>query len=260
MTEKEAKKLVKETFENSFKKDRFCNFAQNLLNKIDTGKALRRPQTGSYISKGFQDFIRSLDRIGQYKDPNGKIIDILIVKLKKETSLERARTTQRNYIAKYLKEDRGGQLKDGALTAFVSPDEKDWRFSLVKIDYKFDKQGKIKDKLTPARRYSFLLGKDEASHTAQSCLLPIFQNDNKNPKLEDLEQAFSVEKITKEFFEKYRSLFYTLKEALDKIIAEDDKLKKHFVDKGINSADFSKKTVGPNCVPVFPSKKRAGLA
>ena len=38
---------------------------------------------------------------------------------------------QRNFVAWYLNSSRGGELKDAALVAFVAPDEKDWRFSLV---------------------------------------------------------------------------------------------------------------------------------
>ena len=48
-----------------------------------------------------------------------KMIDILIVHLK-ETSIERARTMQRNFIAWYLNGSRGNELKDAALVAFVS--------------------------------------------------------------------------------------------------------------------------------------------
>ena len=51
------------------------------------------------------------------KKPEEKKIDILIVQLKKETSLERARTMQRNFIAWYLNGSRGGVLKDAALVA-----------------------------------------------------------------------------------------------------------------------------------------------
>ena len=76
-----------------------------------------------------------MERIGKFSDGE-HAIDILVIKLKKETSLERARTMQRNFVAWYLNGSRGGELKDAALVAFVSPDETDWRFSLVKMDYR----------------------------------------------------------------------------------------------------------------------------
>ena len=259
MREDQARNLVKKTLEKPFDKVQFGILLKNLLNKMDETKAFRKPQTGQYIAEAFRDSVKSLDRIGQYKNRNAdrreEVIDILIVHLKKEVSLKTARTTQRNYIARYLKEDRGGQLKDGALVAFVSPGGEDWRFSFVQIDYRFDEQGKIKDELTPARRHSFLVGENERSHTAQSALVPLLKNDDQNPSLKDLEEAFSVEKATKEFFEKYRSLFLTLKETLDKTIEKDKNIKAEFENKGIKSSDFSKKLLGQIVFLYFLQKK-----
>ena len=259
MREEQARDLIRKVFEEPFDKKQFNILIKNLLNNMDEAKAFSIPQSGQYISQGFKDAVKSLDRIGQYKTLNAdgreEVIDILIVHLKKEASLKRARTTQRNYIAKYLKEDRGRSFKDGALVAFISPDEEDWRFSLIQIDYRFDANGKVKDVLTPARRFSFLVGKNESSHTAQSCLLPLLKEDGKNPSLKDLEEAFSVEKVTREFFEKYRALFHKLKESLDKIILEDNKIKKDFESKGIQSSDFAKKLLGQIVFLYFLQKK-----
>ena len=112
--------------------------------------------------------------------------------------------------------------KEAALVAFVSPDEEDWRFSLVKMDYKFEQtqtgKMKVKEEFTPARRWSFLVGVNENSHTAQSRLVNILANDEHSPTLAELEQAFDIETVTKEFFIKYRELFIRTKEELDKVI------------------------------------------
>ncbi|MDP3142891.1 MAG: class I SAM-dependent DNA methyltransferase, partial [Candidatus Omnitrophota bacterium] len=170
--------------------------------------------------------------------------------------LDRARTTQRNFIARYLK-DRGE--KDAGLIAFVSPDEEDWRFSLVKMDYRFEegKNGKvkIKEEFTPARRWSFLVGKNENSHTAQSKLYPIIANDEHNPTLAELEYAFNIEKVTKEFFEKYRDLFLRNKETLDEVVAGDASIKADFEAKGVNTVDFAKKLLGQIVFLYFLQKK-----
>ena len=255
MRREQAKKLVKETFEKPFDKGRFNLFIKNLLNKMNEGKTFPKPQTGQYVFEAFRDSVKSLDRIGKYKDPDGKIIDILIVQLKKETSLERARPAQRNFIGRYLKGSRGGVFKDGALTAFVSPNEENWRFSFIKIDYRFDEKSKVKDELTPARRFSFLVGNNESSHTAQQCFVPLLEEDSKNPTLKTLEEAFSVEKVTKEFFEKYHSLFLNLKDSLDEIIEKDKKIKADFESKEIKSSDFSKKLLGQIVFLYFLQKK-----
>jgi hypothetical protein len=149
-----ARKLVKDTFERPFDKPRFTYFAKNLFQSLDQS----RPFTyaGNTVPKAYQDYISSMERIGQYVDSDDKKIDTLVVRLKKETSLERARTMQRNFIAWYLNGSR--DYKDAAVVAFLSPEEEDWRFSLVKMEYSLDGEGKPIQELTPARRWSFLVG------------------------------------------------------------------------------------------------------
>jgi len=205
MEKYEAKNLIINTFEKPFEKEQFVSFILNLLNLKSDEIIHKRPSTGIYTTKVFMDYIKSFYRIAKYEDENGKKIDILIVKLKKEKSLERARSMQRNFIARYLKGSRG-YYKDAALVAFVSPDNDDWRFSFVKIHYLF-KENKAAEMLSSALRYSFLVGKNEISYTAQSQLIPFLLDDKNKPTLEMLEQAFSVEKVSDKFFQDYRELY-----------------------------------------------------
>jgi len=258
MDKQQARNIVKGTLETSFDKGSFIHFVRNLLNEIDESEKARFVNQGNYIPDAYKQYISSLERIGKYSSGDHKI-DILIVKLKKETSIERARTMQRNFIARYLNGSRGGELKDAALVAFVSPDNEDWRFSLVKMDYRFEeaKNGKIKvrEEFTPARRWSFLVGQNENSHTAQMRLLPIMADDGHPPTLAELEEAFNIEKVTKEFFEKYRELFLWTKEELDAVVVKDDKIQADFAVKGVNTIDFAKKLLGQIVFLYFLQKK-----
>ncbi|MCX5814494.1 MAG: hypothetical protein NT178_18420 [Proteobacteria bacterium] len=244
MDRDQAQSIVRETLESPFDKGRFTYFIKNLLNSIEEAPFSYK---GNFIPDAYDQYISVLERIGKYSDGEHKI-DILVVKLKKETSIERARTMQRNFIAWYLNGSRGGDMKDAALAAFVSPDQEDWRFSLVKMDYRVEegKNGrmKIKEEFTPARRWSFLVGKNENSHTAQSRLVPIMADDEHDPALSRLEEAFNIETVTREFFEKYRELFLWTKEALDKIVFENQAVKTDFETKGVNAVDFAKKLLG----------------
>jgi len=206
MNEQQAIYLIKETFENPFDKSQFINFISNLL-KLKQNEILNEhPYSGNYIPEAYRQYINSLYRIAKYEDDSGKKIDVVIVRLEKETSLERARSMQRNFIAWYLKGSRGGILKDAALVAFVSPDDEDWRFSFVKIQYLF-KDNKVAEMLSSALRYSFLVGKNEISYTAQTQLRPFLLDDINKPSLKMLEQSFSVEKVSDKFFKEYKFLY-----------------------------------------------------
>ncbi len=250
MDEKAAKKLIKNVLEKPFDKDSFIKLINNIFNHIEPKTFIYQK---AYIPEKFRDYIKSLERIGQYTDGINEI-DILIVKLEKDISLERARTMQRNFIASYLNGSRGGKLKDAALVAFVSPNEDDWRFSFVKMEYEFDENGKIKEKLTPAKRYSYLVGKNEKSHTAQSNLIhPLLKEERIS--LEDLENAFAIDPVTDRFYNEYRNLFIKIKEELDRVVKTNPLIKEEFEKKSINSVDFSKKLLGQIVFLYFLQKK-----
>ena len=255
MNKEQARQLIKDTFEAPFDKEKFVVFIRELLNKTEESTFTYR---GNFIPDAFEQYIGTLERIGKYIDGENEI-DLLIVKLKKETSLERARTMQRNFVAWYLKGSRGGKLKDAALVAFVSPKGEDWRFSLVKMDYRFEETSlgivKVKEKFTPARRWSFLVGKNEKSHTAQSQLVKMLDDDENNPTLAQLEQAFNIETVTKEFFEKYRNLFVRTVDELDKIVENYANVRKDFDSKNINTIDFAKKLLSQIVFLYFLQKK-----
>ena len=213
--------------------------------------------SGSYIKEAYRKYISSMNRIGKYQTPDGEEIDILVVKLKKGTSLVRARSMQKNYIADYLNSGRNHR-KDAALVAFVAPDEEDWRFSLIKMNYKYQEtaSGKagVKRLLPPSNRFSFLVGKNESSHTAQSRFTDMLMSA-KNPSLADLEDAFDVEPVNQDFFEQYKRLFIRTKEALDQVLAKDNKVKQDFATKDIDTVNFTKKLLGQIVFLHFLQKK-----
>ncbi|VAW35021.1 Putative type IIS restriction /modification enzyme, N-terminal half [hydrothermal vent metagenome] len=254
MDKQQASNHIRDTFEAPFEKRKFVPFVKNLLNQIEGAPFVYR---GGTIPKAYRQYISTLERIGKYSDGE-QHLDILIVRLKRETSLERARTMQRNFIAWYLNGSRGGVQKDVALVAFVSPSSADWRFSLVKMAYRFeelDGKVKVKEEFTPARRFSFLVGENENSHTAQSRLVPILIDDENNPTFAELEEAFNIEKVSAEFFQEYRRLFIWTKEELDAALERDVALKGEFEQKGINTVDFGKKLMGQIVFLYYLQKK-----
>lgn len=244
------------TFERPYNRDRFLTFAKNLFHTFETSTFIYR---GNYIPDAYKKQIKTLERIGKYEDHEGNKIDILAVCISQETTLERARTLQRNFISWYLNGSRGDVTKDAALVAFYVENSNDWRLSLVKMEYRLDKSesGRLKTftELTPAKRFSFFVGEGENTHTAQKQLLPILLKEDAPPTLNDLEKVFSVEVVTKEFFEKYKQLFLDTKEALDKILKANPQIQSDFQDKNIDTVDFTKKLLGQIVFLYFLQKK-----
>ena len=246
--------LIRQTFTQGFDKARFQNFAVNLLNRIDESKG--QAWNNTYVKDAFKNHVSRYERLGTYTSPDNEKLDVLIVHLTSETKLARARTAIRNFVAYHLKTR---DEKDAALVAFVSPTEKQWRFSYVKMEYAtVEKEaGKVgvETRLTPARRFSYIVGEGESCHTAQTRFLPLLQDTKNDPKLADIEEAFSVEAVTKEFFKRYVGLFGNIHEALEKIIKKDTSIRDEFQSKNVNTVDFAKKLMGQIVFLYFLQKK-----
>ena len=250
MNKNEAKEIISSTFSSDFDEQRYKKFVSNLFKTYDPEDKIVE---GQYIKLAYKAFVIKYKITGTFEDREGHKIDILEVNLNKASTLERARTAQRNFVAEYLK----SRNKDAALVAFVSPDNKEWRLSLVKLENTLevvDEKLKTKEEITPAKRWSFLVGENEGSHTAQSRFVNILISDE-DPNLAELESAFDIETVTKEFFHKYTELYFQLKDHLDSLMAKDEIIKKDFEGKEISTVDFAKKTLGQIVFLYFLQKK-----
>ena len=250
MNKQEAKKIIEETFSSEFNEGKFQSFVANLLKKYVPVEKVRE---GQFIKEAFKPFVSKYKIIGHFEDGEGNKIDILEVALNKNSTLERARTAQRNFVAEYLKDNN----KEAGLVAFVAPNNKEWRLSLVKLEHTLEvveEKLKTKEEITPAKRWSFLVGESEGSHTAQRSFVDLFITDE-DPNLKELEHAFDIEIVTKEFFDRYTELFFQLKEHLDGLLEKDEKIKKDFKEKEISTVDFAKKTLGQIVFLYFLQKK-----
>jgi 23S rRNA G2445 N2-methylase RlmL len=262
MDKKTAQNLIEDTFNDSFSEERFTIFAKNLLNDLES-KNDNYHSNQKVFKEAFKDHIYAYKRIGKYIDPDGEALDVLIIQVNGLQKLEKARTSLRNFVIYHLKTFE----KEYALVAFVDKDDKtDWRFSFVKLEYSSklnDKTGKVKNKeeTLSAKRYSFLVGANEKAHTAKNQLLPLLQNIANNPTIAELEKAFSIEKVTDEFFEEYKKLFgklYHHFDDSDQIIYEIRKEKPELAEVKREDllARFTKKLLGQIVFLYFLQKKK----
>lgn len=248
-----AQRIVRDTFKASFDKGRYRNFINELFNGFDEGKA----QT-MRVPDAFAPHIKSCLRLGTFESPDGELTDVLVVYLTESFKLERTRTALRDFVAHKLKRDES--YKEAGLVAFVAPDSRSWRFSYVRMEYETKRDlrtGKIKpeERLTPARRYSYLVGAEEECHTAQTRFLALLQNTSDKPTLADIEEAFSVESVTKEFFGEYARLFLATDAALAAVVKRDKSIRDDFAAKGVSTVDFAKKLLGQIVFLYFIQKK-----
>src|SRR5207253_7789501 len=114
-----------------------------------------------------------------------------------------------------------------------------WRFSLVVKE--FTGSNKIFDKKPDS--YTYVFGVGEKGRTASERFLKLADNNNKT--LKDLEEAFSVEALSKKFFKEYKDIY---KQFVKDIIKNPSRLalfKENTEAKQEKSArDFVKKMMG----------------
>lgn len=99
-------------------------------------------------------------------------------------------------------------LSNRALVVFVPEGSKQWRLSLLQIEAEVNEKGRVEKTYSNPRRHSYLLGEGGSLTTPQKFLFdmgPIQARKDGNKQLsavEDLQSRFSVEALTKEFYNK----------------------------------------------------------
>ncbi len=140
------------------------------------------------------DVALSAYELGNFYTADDRLIGIYEITLKEDanTNIARNKVGLRSLLRNIYKYD-----VDAALVVFVHGDK--WRFSYVsEIRTKEGKQE------TEPKRYTYLFGKGESCRTATDRFLKLV---SKPIHLNDLFEAFSVEKLTKEFFKTYKEFY-----------------------------------------------------
>jgi hypothetical protein len=249
LNNQQAIQRVQQTFLHPYNDENYSIFIKDLLNNIQTNDNFEKQIEND-------DHIESFKRIGCYEDNNGDIIDILSVKVKNGAILERTRTRLRDFTVDHIRNSPTDP--DGCLVAFYADEFNDWRFSFVKMSYKVVedvKTGKIKTKeeISEPKRYSFLIGSDEPSFTAQKQMIPLLESSNVD--FSDIVDAFSTERVSNEFYQAYRALFEDLTLSLVQIRENDPKIKENFEKEFIKEDDFAKKLLGQIVFIYFIQRK-----
>lgn len=201
----------------------------------------------------FSSHIEGSVHVGNYKTPDKKNIIVMAVQLKNVGYVENSRSTQRSYAKKLIENANA----DAAFIAFYTEGEPKWRLSFVRLDYEMKLENghlKTKENLTPAKRYSYLVGENEPCHTAISRFERFIIDstaDPESPTLDDLENAFSVEKVTDEFFRLYCEKYHQLREKLE----ENEDFCIEAEQHNFTSAQFAKKLMGQIVFLYFLQKK-----
>ena len=239
------KKIINNLFDNQFNEDNFKEFVNNLLNV----KVLNRDESKA-IYKVFKEHIESYHIISDYKDNEKNNILVMTIKINEDKDPIKARVKQREFVAKLLREWN----KNAALVIFYNENSKNWRISFIRLNYEFTSKG-IEEKITPAKRLSYVVGEEEASKTVKDQFFSL-ANMEESVSLEQLEGLFALEKVTNEFFKEYKNKYLDIKETLIKDENFVSEALKHDTENPESFIEgFSKKLMGQIAFIYFLQKK-----
>jgi adenine-specific DNA-methyltransferase len=135
--------------------------------------------------------------LGNTVTSDERVIGFYLVNLKPNVWIEANRVSLRNLLRNIYK-----YSVDGALIVFIH--ESKWRFSFVSEIRELNTSGEIIQTETEPRRYTYLMGQGEVCRTASDRFNLL---NGKIFSLNDIRESFSVEKLNKEFFKKYKEFY-----------------------------------------------------
>lgn len=140
----------------------------------------------------------SILQLGRVRLRGGHQLAVLEAIVASGVDLTRNRVGLRNLVAPMI------DLAEyhGVLALFHSSDSSDYRFTFAARESVFDPEGNLAKRETAPRRFTYVLGPNEACRTAAQRFGQLADKAH-GAELNDVIDAFSVEKLNKEFFADY---------------------------------------------------------
>jgi len=148
------------------------------------------------------DKVESFRQLGNVQLHDGKSLALFELKLKANVNILRNRVELNNIVSQYIDQDQ----THGVLSIFEQGGD-DYRFTFSARASEFDEEeGDFKTTKTDTKRFTYVLGKNESCKTPAQRFYELSENKNK-AEIKDIENAFSVEKLSKAFFKEYKDQY-----------------------------------------------------
>lgn len=157
-----------------------------------------------YLTKEIQidaSLVKSGGQIGTIRLDDGRSLGLFKFEVADNIIIARNRKGLREIAAKYVDQD----IIHGALVFYYSTQQPDYRLTFVSKQTVINANGEWEKKETAPKRYTFLLGENEPCTTAASRLHELISKSS--VYLADVTDAFSVERLNKEFFKAYKEQY-----------------------------------------------------
>ena len=194
--------------------------------------------------------IKKFLQIGSVRLNDGKNLALFELLLADTVNIQRNRVELNNEISKYIDQEQ----IHGVLSVFEQVTD-DYRFTFSARSTEFDEEeSDFVQKKTDTKRYTYVLGKNESCKTPADRFYKLSENKSE-VDINAIQNAFSVEQLSKEFFDKYKKQF----EKFWKYIASKEEYKGVFIngqgEREVKIRNFTKKLLGRIVFLYFLQKK-----
>jgi adenine-specific DNA-methyltransferase len=195
------KHFIEDVFKTSYKYESWKRLLTTLFPNADFYNTPIQSVDKSLVK---HSIVKSISEFGSSKLVDGKLIRFYDVDLEKGKSVSKNRVGLRNVIHTEL---NPGDT-DALFAVYHVEDEKDWRLTFISKSIYWDKDFVEHVNITHPKRFTYVLGANETVRTAISQFESLIE---KKVDLKNLIDAFSVEKLNREFFTIYKSQYYYIK-------------------------------------------------
>jgi hypothetical protein len=197
------------------------------------------------------DKIKKFRQIGSVRLNDGKNLALFELLLADTVNIQRNRVELNNEISKYIDQEQ----IHGVLSVFEQGTD-DYRFTFSARKTEFDEEeSDFVQKKTDTKRFTYVLGKNERCKTPADRFYKLSESKD-DVDINAIQHAFSVEQLSKEFFDKYKKQF----DKFWKYIASKDELRTVFhandqEKQELKIRNFTKKLLGRIVFLHFLQKK-----
>lgn len=177
-----------------------------------------------YLTKEIQidaSLVKSGGQIGTIRLDDGRSLGLFKFEVADNIIIARNRKGLRDIAIKYVDQD----IIHGALVFYYSKQQPDYRLTFVSKQTTLSPDGEFTTQVTAPKRYTFLLGENEPCTTAAARLHELIAKSS--VYLADVTDAFSVERLNKEFFKAYKEQY----QKFLKYLNSDTKANRDYVKK-----------------------------
>ena len=202
-----------------YRQEDWISFLKELFaHNSGTGVILQKPQR---IELSKSEKVKEAYELGNYETTEGRLIGIYQVNISEDMLLYRNKVGLRQLMKNIYKYN-----VDGVLVVFVQ--ENKWRLSYIsEIIKEVDEKGKIIKEITNEKRFTYLLGEGEKTKTATDRLQLLV---GKELSLEDFKNAFAVEALNNDFFDRYKDIYEDFVQHITGVRYEMDKKTKKYIE------------------------------